>query len=840
MTDLQENLQDFYHVLVIEDPKNRRIVFLEDNVYSIGREPENSIVIYEDRRVSRYHATILRKKDVQSDRDYFSIIDGNLEGHRSTNGLLINGKHSLSHDLEHGDKIRFGDFSQAIYYLLADTASIKKLFKTPLPIDRDTLSKIESKTTKSQKTKFKRQLNKLTVENLIKISSFTELSPYPIIEIDFQGNIIYLNEAASTKFNNIHQAKLNHPILAGIVRESKYKNVSSFVREVTIGKEVFEQYIHFLPQRKLIRSYIFDFTDRKRQQLEIEQREKLYRAVVEQSTEGIFLIDFTNKKILEANAVYCQMLGYTLEEIRELTLYDIVDLVDISQEKIDRDLENIYQEKSYFVEESKHRRKDGYLINVEVSTSAIAYGAKNLFSFAVRDITKRKRFQEMLQYQAFHDLLTDLPNRTLFNEQLSTAIANANRNQNKMAVMFMDLDRFKNINDTLGHGIGDRLLKSFAQRVKSCLREGDTVARWGGDEFTVLLPQIGNAEEAAKVAQRILDTLKPTFELEQYQLNVKSSIGIALYPPDGKDNKTLIKNADAALYRAKEQGRNNYRFFSLGMTSQTYMLSKLENLLHQALEQEEFFLYYQPQVNILTGKITGIEALLRWQDPQRGLVLPKEFIPLAEETGLIVPIGQWVLETACNQNKAWQSAGLALVPIAVNLSPRQFLQANLVSVVAKILAKTELAPHWLELEITEASIIKNVDFASKVLGDLQRIGVRLCLDDFGTGFSGFTYLKNLPFHTLKIDRSCAEDLQDNPQDQAIISAAIALGQGFNLRVLTEGVETQQQIELLRILQCQEIQGDWFTKPLTAKEATKFLSLHTDRRHQSLKQFPSAM
>ena len=398
-----------------------------------------------------------------------------------------------------------------------------------------------------------------------------------------------------------------------------------------------------------------------------------------------------------------------------------------------------------------------------------------------------------------------------------------------MAVMFIDLDRFKNINDTLGHTIGDKLLQSFAERLTTCLRPGDTLARWGGDEFTVLLPQISSTEDATNVGQRILDILKPAFHLGEIELHISTSIGIAIYPQDGEDAPTLLRNADAALYRTKERGRNNYHLYSPNMTSKASVYLRLENLLHHGLDREEFLLYYQPQINIKTGYVGGMEALIRWEHPEIGLVSPGKFIPLAEETGLIVPIGEWVLKTACAQNKAWQLAGLPPLRIAINLSARQFQQSNLVSMVAKVLSETKLNPNYLELEITETTIMQNVEFAREALQEFQKMGVHISMDDFGTGYSSLGYLKKFPFDTLKIDQSFVRDLGDNLEDTAIISAIIALGRGLNLRVIAEGVEMQHQLDLLKSLQCDEMQGYWFSRPLNTEQATEFLTLNSNPR-----------
>lgn len=442
--------------------------------------------------------------------------------------------------------------------------------------------------------------------------------------------------------------------------------------------------------------------------------------------------------------------------------------------------------------------------------------------WSYRDVTERVRAEEKIRYQAMHDLLTGLPNRVLFNDRLSLALANAHRRQGLLAVMFMDLDRFKTINDTLGHDFGDQLLQAIAKRLKDCLRESDTVARWGGDEFTLLLPEVIDVKEAANIAQRILQALKPAFNLEGHQLHITNSIGIALYPDDGEVAETLLKNADAALYRAKEQGRNNYQLYTSTMNSKASELLLLENSLHNALERGEFVVYYQPQVNINRWEITRMEALLRWQHPTLGLASPHEFIPLAEENGLIVPIGEWVLRTACAQTKAWQDIGLQSLGVAVNLSARQFQQPNLVAMIAQVLDDTGLEPHFLELEITETAVMQDVDFSWTILNQLQQMGISIAMDDFGTGYSSLSYLKKFPLNIIKIDQSFISALAVDPCDRAIATAVIALGHGLNLSIVAEGVETKEQLECLRALQCEEIQGNFFSPPLSVKNATELL------------------
>lgn len=442
--------------------------------------------------------------------------------------------------------------------------------------------------------------------------------------------------------------------------------------------------------------------------------------------------------------------------------------------------------------------------------------------WSFRDVTERHQQESIIRYQATHDLLTGLPNRILFNERLSTTLSAATENDSKLAVFFLDLDRFKIINDTLGHAAGDRLLQEVAKRVKSCLRQGDIVARWAGDEFTLLFTNLNGSQDAIAIAKKILDTMKPQVVLNSHLLHISSSIGIAIYPNDGTDAETLLKNADAALYRAKEGGRNRYQLFNPTLNSEASERLRLENQLHHALERQELVVYYQPRINVHTGTITHMEALVRWQHPELGLVPPYKFIPLAEETGLILPLGAWVLRTACAQNRTWQKMGLSPVKVAVNLSAYQFQQSNLTDLIQAALVETQLSPNYLELEITETAVMKNVERAKLLLGQIHQLGVSIALDDFGTGYSSLSYLKEFPFQTLKIDRSFIRDINTDPNDKAIVAAIIAMGRVLNLELVAEGVEQEVQEYLLRSIGCEHMQGFWFSQPLTADQATRLL------------------
>lgn len=434
----------------------------------------------------------------------------------------------------------------------------------------------------------------------------------------------------------------------------------------------------------------------------------------------------------------------------------------------------------------------------------------------------QRRVEDMFRHQALHDPLTGLPNRILFEERLTLALAKAHRQGEMLAVAFLDLDRFKNINDTLGHAVGDELLQSVAQRLKGCLREGDTIARWGGDEFTLLLPQITSAEDAAQIAERILSSFKTPFQLCDREMHVTTSIGIALAPYDGEDAETLLKNADTTMYRAKQHGKDNFQLYSPEMNVKAFEQLVLANSLYKALNQDQFLLHYQPQLDLKTGQIVALEALIRWQHPEIGLVTPTQFIPLAEETGLITAIGTWVLQAACTQNRAWQTAGLPPMRISVNLSARQFQQPNLAKNIARVLAETGLEPRYLEVEITESIAMQNVDLTISVLQELQEMGVQIAIDDFGTGYSSLATLKRFPLHTLKVDREFVRDIINDPKDAAIIKSVVALGHGLELKVIAEGVETAEQLQFLSLVNCDGIQGYLFSKPLPAKLVAELL------------------
>jgi diguanylate cyclase (GGDEF)-like protein/PAS domain S-box-containing protein len=440
----------------------------------------------------------------------------------------------------------------------------------------------------------------------------------------------------------------------------------------------------------------------------------------------------------------------------------------------------------------------------------------------VSDITERKQAEHKLIHAAYHDGLTNLPNRERFNDRLLQALIQARRHCRMLAVMYLDLDRFKCINETLGHSMGDLLLRSMADRLIHCIREGDTIARLGGDEFILLCQDMAQAQDAALVARKIHQALLKSFILDEQEFYITTSIGISLFPPDGADVDTLIKNADAAMYQAKAQGRNTYQFYSPAINAEAFRNLTLENNLRNALEREEFIMHYQPLVELSSGRIAGAEALVRWQHPKFGLLPPRDFIHLAEETGLIIPLGNWILKTACQQAKAWQMAGFFPLRISVNLSMRQFTHNDVMASVLNALETSSLDPKCLEIELTESMVMLNAEQTIATLRAFKSAGIQVALDDFGTGYSSLSYLKNLPLNKLKLDQSFVSALTEEKVNESISMAIITLAHCLNLQVIAEGVETFEQLELLRSMKCDEVQGFLFSKPLPAAEISELL------------------
>ncbi len=552
---------------------------------------------------------------------------------------------------------------------------------------------------------------------------------------------------------------------------------------------------------------------------QIEEDLRLAARVFEGSGEGILITD-TELRILSVNKAFTQVTGYTLEEVRGKKPHIMAS--GKHDRKFYQDMWDSINSTGFWQGEILDKDKYGRIYPKLASISAIKgeEGTVTHYMSIFADISARKEAEKHIENLAYYDVLTGLPNRTLLHDRLGQLLAASHRDNQEFALLFLDLDRFKYVNDSMGHGVGDELLKAVALRLQGDIREGDTVSRIGGDEFIVLLRDT-DADSAARVADKMLKALEITFDIGDLQIATHASIGISIFPDNGNEADTLIKHADAAMYRVKEEGRNNFQFFTPEMNFHANQLFSMEKDLRLALERNEFLLYFQPQLSLKSGKLCGAEALIRWQHPKNGFVSPADFIAVAEETGQILPIGEWVLRSACSQLAAWRQQGLPLFTMSVNLSIRQLRQPNLGQLVASILAENGLQPADLELEITEG-IMMEAPAAMTILSQLHELGVNLSIDDFGTGYSSMSYLKKLPVNKLKIDQSFVRDIISDENDASIVRSIIGLGHQFNLQVIAEGVETLEQLDFLHLGSCDEIQGYYFSRPLPALEFVQFI------------------
>lgn len=575
-----------------------------------------------------------------------------------------------------------------------------------------------------------------------------------------------------------------------------------------------------------------DITERKQFEASLQEAEERYRQLLELSPDAILVMK--NDHCTFANRAGLRLLGaVTQEQLADRSLLELIH-PDCRQEFALRigQLEQQHPQDARF--ELKFIQFDGTVIDVALAAACFSDEGVPARLLVVRDISESQRQKELLEHQANYDDLTQLANRHLLDDRIRQAIAYADRSQTMATLAFIDLDNFKLINDSLGHNIGDHLLVSVAERLRQCVRDGDTVARHGGDEFVLVLYNHENQEAIAAWIGRLMERFSHPFTVAEHQLFITCSIGLSIYPRDGGDVQSLLKHADAAMYQAKAHGRNQFQFFIPSMNQRVRERFNLENKLRQALDREEFVLYYQPQVELASGNIIGAEALIRWMEPELGMQSPLKFIPVAEETGLIVPIGQWVLEQACRQNKLLQDTGFAGMTVSVNLSPRQFSPVALIESVQSTLRRAGLAASLLKLEVTESTVMSRPEEAEEILRELKRIGVLLAIDDFGIGYSSLSYLQRFPMDQLKIDQSFVQRVADDANDAAITQAVISLGHSLNLRVVAEGVCSKKQLSFLRMHACDEIQGNYFCKAIPFDQLQQLLAT----RQQALSERPA--
>jgi diguanylate cyclase (GGDEF)-like protein/PAS domain S-box-containing protein len=585
------------------------------------------------------------------------------------------------------------------------------------------------------------------------------------------------------------------------------------------------------PQPIAYEGLIQDITVRKLAEQAVVEAERRYRGLFDNAIEGIFRTS-ADGKFIEANPALAQICGFDSVDELVKSCRDIGTQLYVDPERRAKFMQLVGVRGSVSGFESQIYRKSGDVIWVSENARAVVDDGGNVHAYEgmLADITERKLYQARIEQQANYDTLTGLANRSLLQDRLQQSMLACASYGTRLAVAFIDLDRFKFINDSLGHHIGDELLKCMAKRLSSCVRDIDTVARLGGDEFVLLInDQSGNPDSLLKMMERVLAVVAEPWLIEQGEFNVTASIGVARYPDDGLDAQTLLKHADSAMYRAKDRGRNGIQFFTSDLNVQLIENLEMESKLRRALEREQFLLHYQPRIDLSSGACLGAEALIRWQVSPQEIISPDRFIPLAEETGLIVPIGLWVLETACTQNKAWQDMGLEPMVVSVNVSARQFRQDDFVQTVVSVLKKTGLEARYLEIELTESMVMHDAEKLAAMLDELQRIGVQMSVDDFGTGYSSLSYLKRFPVDRLKIDRSFVQDVMSDTDDATIVRTIIALGHNLGLRVVAEGVETAGQSDFLRQNDCDEAQGYYFARPVPNVEFIAWLNQHMRRK-----------
>ncbi len=704
-----ETKELFNHVLTVEDPQGVRNFLLHSVTYSLGRGMGN-LIILRSNLVSRQHATLLVIAAKKSSC-FFRIIDGDLDGKRSTNGILINGKRRFSHVLSHGDEIIFSKDTRATYQVISAITKMPEINisksnssqyniseRINLNTDHQTLGEAEIFELSPLESIPDQNLSVYVHEIINQFISSPELNPQPIIELNLIGKILYLNPAALCQFPDLEEMQINHPLLQELLNQIiplVNPICKFFMREIMINGNIFEEIIHFMPSNEVIRIHICD-------------------------------------------------------------------------------------------------------------------------------VTKQRKAEAIISYQIDHDTLTGLPNRKYLHEHLVEVIENLKDKKQRFAVLFLDIDRFKLINNSLGHSVGDLLLKAVSDRLKNLLKQGDLIVRWGADEFAIVAKDINSTDAVVQIAEAMIQSLTAPFDCGGHELHITTCIGASIYPDHNIDVEALIQNADMAMYKAKSEGQNSFQFYVSNMQEQSFQRLSMENNLRRALENEELLIYYQPQIDLSTGGIVGLEALLRWKHVSLGSISPSKFIPIAEETGLIMAIGAWVLRQTCLQAIAWQKMGFPPIRIGINLSVKQLQQKSFLSSLNQILEETNFDPHYLELEITEGIMMDNIEEKIVLLNQFRKMGIRLSVDDFGTGYSALSYLKNLPIDTLKIDRIFVEHITHNKHDQNIVASIINLSHSLNLTVIAEGAETKEQVDVLRSLGCDQIQGYFFYKALPADEIESLL------------------
>lgn len=830
-----------YHLLIFSHRNNQRILLLDAATYTIGRHKANSIML-ESPTSSRHHAYIIRLIDQKSQTRYFRILDGDFNGKASSNGLWINGFRQSAYTLTDEDIISFGEKFSLRYHVVSNrhsptigiaspisyTPSCQLDHERPIHTQIAHTSSPLNQSTHPTHGYSENSSTLNTEKELARLSSFAELAPHAIIETTLNGTITYYNSLAAKQFKNI-QVGGESPVVDKLFETLAQNNTQILVREITVEDCIYEQNIHCLLQSSVIRSFFTDITNRKKLEHNLHETKTRYAAAIEGSNEGIWDWDLCHNTIYFSPR-WKTMIGYEEQEIGNHPNDWFSRIHPNDLERLQQELNNHYTgKKSHFDCEYQILTKANQYRWVHIRGLAI----KDENNQAIRiagsqaDIHDHYIAQSQLAHNALHDGMTGLPNRTLLIDRLNQVLKTFNRNpQQQCAILFIDLDRFKLINDSLGHSAGDELLIEVSRRLKSCVRNEDTVARLGGDEFVILLQKIKADDEVKIVAKRILESLKKAVDIQGHEIFTSASIGIALGENSEQTSEELLQNADAAMYQAKRLGKSQYAIYGKEMEGQSIQILTLEGDLQRAVQKQEFQLFYQAITDLNTQAILGFEALIRWNHPTRGLVSPNDFIPIAEETGLIIPLGWWVIDTACQQINHWtQRYPHQPLYISVNISKRQFIDPNFITTIQQIIKQHLIPQNTLKLEITEGVAMQNPQEVAKKLAQLQALGLHLMMDDFGTGYSSLASLQTFSINTLKIDRSFINSMfQDNGIE--IVKTIIQMAHNLKMNVIAEGVEHREQAEHLHKLGCEYAQGYYFSKPLDVETIEQSLLKNT--------------
>lgn len=859
------------HVLVIKDNDGVKAISLEASSYFIGRDPKNSIVLA-GKSISRQHAILLRISGADPTQFSYVLIDGNLQGKRSKNGTQVNQEGFVSTRLQPGDSVKFGLEVRGKYLTLSNmtVAEVESYCKKIDPDEHFT----EARKSVNPKETMVVPLPKPQEKDdlfLVRLATFPEIFPSPMFEITSRGQLTYLNPAAHESFPDLRVMGLEHPALEGLASYITQSNKNVLSREVQIKGSWYEQSIHYIAENGLIRCCLLDVTQRKAAEDALRRRDQLSKSVAEVTTHLLTGLH-QDSVIDDALEMFGSSIGADRICLIENSGGSSRDTLAASlkyewvKDGVHRILQQPHRQNQVYSETYLRRWypllaeddivcglrqdlpddersilfRDGILsllvVPVNVNNSFwgfleldycsedyvwTSYDVANVRALAasIGAAIQRQQQEQVIQHQAHHDALTGLPNRTLFHEKLEQSLSQAQIYDQHVAVMFLDLDKFKVINDTLGHSIGDGLLQEVGDRLKQCVRSTDTVARWGGDEFIILMPNIHNLEDAISTAQRILLAFREKCQIEAHELTINTSIGIAIYPNDALEAEILVRNADIALYQSKDLGRGTYQIYDSGLESEPQDVHLLCESLKQGLKCNEFALYYQPQMNLKTHRIVGMESLIRWTHPKYGLMYPAQFLPLVDNAGILDELGDWVLSSAVQQCLDWRRMGFNHICVSVNLFDQQFSQTNIVERVEQILKRLACPPECLQLEISEVMAFRDLKYTQALLQRFHDVGIRVIIDDFGAGATSLHDLTQLAVKGIKLHRTLVKDIQSNRNAAAIIHALVSMARYLNLSVAAVGVDQSEKLNILKSLHCDLIQGYLIAPPFTVEEAT---------------------